>query len=195
MADIRLVVGLGNPGPRYRGTRHNVGFEVVDRIARSFGDPAGFRERADALLGTAEAPGGREIFLLKPTTFMNLSGAALSEFRNKPWYGPNAVLACYDDIDLPLGQVRIRLKGSAGGHKGMLSLIQTLGSEEVPRVRVGIGPVPPAVDAAEFVLSRFSPAERATLEEGVAKAAEAILAAVTDGLETSMNRYNQRAKA
>ena len=194
MPDIRLVVGLGNPGPRYRGTRHNVGFDVLDALSQKL-DTEPPRAVADSQVWRAGHLLGGELYLVKPLTFMNLSGEVLRQFRNKPWYGPGAVLACYDDIDLPLGQLRIRLKGSAGGHKGMLSLIQHLGSEEIARVRVGIGPVPPAVDAAEFVLARFTPAERAVLDDGVARAAQSIEAALSDGVEPAMNKYNQKAKA
>jgi peptidyl-tRNA hydrolase, PTH1 family len=191
---IRLVVGLGNPGPRYRGTRHNVGFELVERLERRL-DVEAPRETADAMVWRAAHPSGGDLFLIKPLTFMNLSGAVLRQWRHKPWYGPETTLVCYDDIDLPLGQLRLRVKGSAGGHRGMLSCIEALGSEDIPRLRVGVGPVPPAEDAAEFVLSRFSPDQRRLLDEGMARAEDAVASALDSGFEAAMNRFNQRAKA
>lgn len=191
---IRLVLGLGNPGTRYRGSRHNVGFEVLDRLARELEAEAP-RESDDALVQRAAHPSGGELFLVKPLTFMNLSGKVLRKFRNKPWYGPEAALVCYDDIDLPLGQLRLRLKGSAGGHRGMLSCLEAFGSQDVPRLRLGVGPVPPAQDSAEFVLSRFAPAERSALAPALERAAQAARAAVADGFESAMNRFNARAPA
>jgi peptidyl-tRNA hydrolase, PTH1 family len=191
---IHLVVGLGNPGPRYRGTRHNVGFELLDRLEDRLKAQAP-RETEDAQVWRADHPSGGELFLVKPLTFMNLSGAVLREFRNKPWYEPAAMLVCYDDIDLPLGQLRLRLKGSAGGHNGMRSCIEAMGSEDIARLRVGVGPVPPAEDPAEFVLSRFSPDERRALEPSLERGTDAVLAALEHGFENAMNRYNQRARA
>jgi len=194
---MKAIVGLGNPGAQYAGTRHNIGFAVVDELARR----AAVRFEsapAEALMARWRRPedgAKNDVLLVKPLTFMNLSGAVLREFRNKPWYGPQTALVCYDDIDLPLCQLRLRFKGSAGGHRGMLSCIEALGSTEIPRLRVGVGPVPPAEDAAEFVLSRFAPEERRVLEDGLERGADAVRMSLESGFEAAMNRFNQRAKA
>jgi len=138
---------------------------------------------------------GEEPLRPRDLTVRDMSGQVLRQFRNKPWYGPETTLVCYDDIDLPLGQLRLRFKGSAGGHRGMLSVIEHLGSDAVPRLRVGVGPVPPNDDAAEFVLARFSPEERKVLDDGMEKAGDAVALSLEKDFETAMNRYNSRAKA
>ena len=179
---MRLLIGLGNPGPRYVRTRHNIGFRLADRLA---GDEPwkdfqgmGLWCRRDGLL------------LAKPMTFMNESGrfaAALAHFYK---ITPSQILACFDDVALPLGRLRLRPLGSSGGHKGMDSLIEALGTQELARLRIGVGPQPPGMDSAAFVLSRFASAEEEALETVLKTAEEAVHVYATDGLETAMNRFN-----
>ncbi|MDD5657751.1 MAG: aminoacyl-tRNA hydrolase [Elusimicrobia bacterium] len=179
---MALVIGLGNPGPRYEKTRHNVGFRLADRLAEgeSWRDFQG--------LGTWCRKEG--LLIGKPMTFMNESGrfvGALSRFHK---IEPARVLVCFDDVALPLGRLRLRARGSSGGQKGMESVIAALGTEDIPRLRIGVGPQPPGMDAAAFVLARFRPPEAAALDEVLGSALEAVRAAAAEGLEAAMNRYN-----
>ncbi|MDE2292891.1 MAG: aminoacyl-tRNA hydrolase [Elusimicrobia bacterium] len=189
---VLLVVGLGNPGERYAGTRHNVGFRTADRLL----ERAGGRWEA-AAAGEGEAAravvGGREVWLAKPMTYMNESGrmaAALARFYKIP---PASVLVVSDDIDLPLGRLRIRLKGSSGGQRGLESVLTHLGTTDVPRLRLGVGPRPAETDAAAFVLGRFRPDEREAAEALVDRAADAAESCVEKGVEAAMNLYNAAA--
>lgn len=187
---IRLVVGLGNPGPRYQGTRHNVGFLMADRAAEARG--ASWRPwKGLGEVAQAEGP-GRPLYLAKPTTFMNFSGRMVGAFSRQKGIAPDEILVCFDDIALPVGALRLRARGSAGGQKGMASVIEALGTEEIPRLRLGIGPVPPDADAAEYVLARFRPSERGALSDGLVRASEALDVALEKGLEAAMNAFNAR---
>lgn len=181
-------MGLGNPGRRYRGTRHNVGFEVVDRLARRW--DASFRARGRAEVAEAEFA-GKPVWLAKPLTYMNLSGEAVGELVRHLGLEPWQVLVVYDDMDLPVGTVRVRARGSSGGHRGMASVLEVLGTSEVPRVRVGIGR--PGLDAVDHVLSRFSGEERAQVEEALERAADAVEAVLREGIQRAMDRFNRRA--
>lgn len=185
---MRLVVGLGNPGRRYRGTRHNVGFEVVERLARRWG--ARFRAEGKAEVAEAEFA-GQPVVLAKPLTYMNVSGEAVQELVHRWDLDPRQVLVVYDDIDLPVGRVRVRARGSSGGHRGMGSVLEALGTREVPRVRVGIGR--PDQDATDHVLSGFEPFERAQVEEALERAADAVEVALREGLHRAMDRFNRKA--
>lgn len=186
---IRLVVGLGNPGDRYAQTRHNVGFMLVDRLAQKLG--AGWARWRSALGEYAEASReSRKLILARPLTYMNESGRLVGDLARYSNIVPADVLVCYDDFALPLGRLRLRLKGSAGGHNGMQSIIDHLGTPEVPRLRVGIGPLPQGAASPDFVLSRFKPADRAALDAALDVAAEAVLDAADRGVEPAMNRYN-----
>jgi PTH1 family peptidyl-tRNA hydrolase len=180
-----IVVGLGNPGGEYAGTRHNVGFRVVERLAETAG--AKFRRERQAVAAPAEIA-GTAVLLVKPTTYMNLSGRAVAPLASRHGLGPERVLVVYDEMDLPLGRIRIRPRGSAGGHGGIKSLIASLPSQEFPRVRLGVGR--PAEDAIDHVLSPFTQEERPVIEESIARAAEAVETILREGLETAMNRYN-----
>ncbi len=183
-----LVAGLGNPGPQYAQTRHNAGFMVVDGLAERFGWR--WREgRWHGLLAGGQA-GGREIILLKPLTYMNRSGEAVAAAAR--WFGlnPGGIILVFDDMDLPLGKLRLRLQGGAGGHRGVASVIQALGDEAFCRVRIGIGRPAPGQDAAEYVLQPFTPAEREALAPALEAAREAILLAVAEGFEAAMQRFN-----
>jgi peptidyl-tRNA hydrolase, PTH1 family len=188
VAAIKLLLGLGNPGPRYRGTRHNLGFEWVDRLAERWN--ASFKPwRELGEIAEAQGPTG-SVVLAKPLTFMNLSGRMAAALLQKRGGEASAVLVGYDDHALPLGQLRLRTKGSAGGHNGMQSVIDSLGTQEIPRLRFGIGPVPPTEDSAHFVLTRFAPAEKPVKEAMLDRACEAAEKALAEGFEKAMTAFN-----
>lgn len=182
--EIALVVGLGNPGPTYAGTRHNVGFMVVDRHVAAVG--AHFRREDRAEVAYA---GG--VYFLKPLTFMNRSGDAVGPFCRRYRLSAPAVLVVADDLDLPPGQVRIRRNGSSGGHNGLKSVMAALGGTvNFPRLRVGIGRPPASYDPVAWVLGRWSRAERAFWDERLQMAAAALASILDEGLEAAMNRFN-----
>jgi PTH1 family peptidyl-tRNA hydrolase len=186
---MKLVVGLGNPGPQYSGTRHNAGFMVVEHLARALGSNGRQESRLQALVAEARLDGDK-VVLAQPLTFMNLSGEAVSKLLN--WYKltPKDLVVVYDDFAIPFGQLRVRPDGSAGGHNGISSLIQHFGKPFFDRVRVGIGPLPPGWKTPDFVLGRFSPEERKTLDESITRAADATLCVVRHGVERAMQDYN-----
>lgn len=185
-----LVVGLGNPGPRYAGTRHNIGRRVVERLAERHG-AALADAKFNARFGRV-ALAGQRVCLCAPMTYMNESGRAVAPLAGFFKIPPARVLVVYDDLDLPFGQIRVRADGGAGGHNGMHSLIAALGTPGFPRVRVGIGRPPPGWDAADFVLARFSPDEAPGVEAAVDDATEVVEAVVRDGVDQAMNRFNRR---
>jgi PTH1 family peptidyl-tRNA hydrolase len=186
------IVGLGNPGRRYRGTRHNVGGDVVDRVAAKLG----VRLADDGFARTARAHFGRAAVLLAvPETYMNVSGHAVADLSRRRRVRPENVLIIYDDLDLPLGRLRLKPGNGAGGHNGVRSIIEELGTKDFPRLRVGIGRPPAGVAPETFVLERFTPEERTVIDEAVERAANAALAVVSDGLEAAMNRVNVRETA
>ena len=189
---MKLVVGLGNPGDRYRLTRHNLGFRVVDALAERWRIHVGGR-RHDAETGLGEIGGVRTI-LAKPQTYMNASGTAVAKLRRLHRLDPTDILAVFDDLDLPLGRVRVRGDGGAGGHNGVASLIEMLG-KGFPRIRIGIGRPPGGADPVGFVLERFAAAEEATVETAVAQAADGVESWLRDGLDRTMNVLNRRAAA
>ncbi len=184
-----FIVGLGNPGERYARTRHNVGFRSVETLAERHS--LTFRQqRANSQLAEGIIHGQR-VVLVKPQTYMNLSGQAVSALRN--WYKidpAHELLVIYDDLDLPFARIRIRERGSAGTHNGMRSIVAQLGTTEFPRLRVGIGQPPGKMDAADYVLSRFTPEEEAVLPDVLARVADAVDVILREGLITAMNRYN-----
>lgn len=186
----RLVVGLGNPGPDYRDTRHNIGFMVVDELARRQAQSWSEDKRRHGLLAKF---GGA--VLLKPTTFMNLSGRCVQSVAQFYKLAPEQVLAVYDDVDLPLGRMRLRASGSAGGHNGMKSIIAALGSSAFPRLKLGIATASgrPAGDRlAGHVLGKFREDERVELAIVIQKAADAVSAVLQDGLAAAMNLFNRK---
>ncbi|MBK9120270.1 MAG: aminoacyl-tRNA hydrolase [Phycisphaerales bacterium] len=188
---MKLIAGLGNPGPRYAETRHNVGYDVADELARRWRcDLSRFDRDFEGLVGEAQV-GTERVLLLKPLTFMNLSGrsvAAVCRFYRLP---PTEVLVVHDDLDLPVGQLRLRASGSAGGQKGLADILRHFGTQEVARLRIGIGKALRA-PASDFVLSRFLPDERPVIDATVALAAEAAEAWVRRGIATAMNEFNRR---
>jgi PTH1 family peptidyl-tRNA hydrolase len=190
MAVEYLVAGLGNPGDRYRQTRHNLGFMVVERMARARGGR--WREEGRNGRSARIDIAGREVLLFEPLTFMNLSGNALRPLVDAEGLPANRVLVVCDDIALPVGQLRLRPGGSDGGHNGLASVIERLETAAFPRLRLGVGPVPPRVDAAEFVLAEFLPEEAVPVEDMIAGAAECVGGWVTEGIDRAMGRFNTR---
>ena len=187
---MKLVLGLGNPGRRYTRTRHNLGFLLLDRIAEARGIRIG-DERCESLVGRGEWE-QESLVLAKPQTYMNNSGlAAAALLRRFRVRGADLVVA-YDDLDLPFGRLRIRCGGSAGGHRGMASILQHIADRDFVRVRIGIGRPPEGMDTVDYVLSRFSPEEQDSLDGVLAKAAEAVEAIVLEGPVRAMESFNRQ---
>ncbi len=190
---MKLVAGLGNPGDRYTGTRHNVGFEVADELARRAG--AKFRRSWRFPVFQASSVQGNEtILLVKPRSFMNRSGGALALLMQRKGLAPSDLIVVLDDTELECGRLRIRPRGGAGGHKGLQSVIECLGTDEVVRIRIGIGPRPPGHELVEYVLSRFTPEQREQVGRSIALAADAVECVVVEGVDRAMNRFNQGAE-
>jgi PTH1 family peptidyl-tRNA hydrolase len=185
---MKLIVGLGNPGSRYTGTRHNIGFEVIAELARRHAAGAP-KEKFQAELVEATIAGEKTL-LMCPLTFMNLSGQAVQPARDFYKIENNDLLVVCDDFALPLGTLRLRAQGSAGGQKGLDDIIRRLGTDEVPRLRIGIGPLPEGWEAANFVLGKFSKEESPPAVESVKRAADAVAVWARDGLAKAANQYN-----
>jgi PTH1 family peptidyl-tRNA hydrolase len=185
---MKLIVGLGNPGSRYRVTRHNLGFMVVDALADRWRITVGGK-RHEAELGVGEVASAR-VMLAKPQTFMNASGDSVARLRRLHRLDPIDILAIYDDLDLPLGRIRLRAGGGAGGHNGVASLISVLG-KGFPRLRIGIGRPPGGADPVDFVLEPFGPAETPVFRAAVDRAADGVESWVAKGLDTTMNVVNR----
>jgi PTH1 family peptidyl-tRNA hydrolase len=183
-----LIVGLGNPGKQYEDTRHNIGFMVLDRLAAATG--AIFQSAPKWQSHLAKIPESGTI-LLKPQTFMNLSGRAIQQILSFHKWSPEQMLVVYDDVALPLGTLRFREKGSAGGHNGIKSILQHLGNDAFPRLKIGIGGSQPG-EMVGHVLGKFSPDERPLLENTLATALEAVQLARSQGIATAANRYHTR---
>jgi PTH1 family peptidyl-tRNA hydrolase len=188
-SDLWLIAGLGNPGPRFAGTRHNAGFMAVDELARRHGIRfSGRQANAEIARGTID---GVAVILAKPRTYMNLSGQAVGALARYYKVPLERVLVVYDDTALPLGTIRIRAKGSAGGHNGLASIIQHLGTHNFPRLRIGVDrPVGFQGSQIDWVLGRFDRDEQKIVDEALARAAEAIEFLLSDGIERAMNTYN-----
>ncbi len=184
MGSIRIIAGLGNPGREYADTRHNVGFMLLDRLARRF-NAAWKAEKAYK----GELAAGPGLLLVKPQTYMNLSGECVGALMRFFKFTPEQVLVVYDDLSFPCGSMRLRAGGSAGGHNGMKSLIAHLGSDRFPRLRVGIG-VPGQKDMVGHVLGKFSPEEKPLLEDALSRAEQAVLTLLSEGFEAAANKYN-----
>ena len=185
-----LIAGLGNPGKQYEGSRHNAGFSSVDILADKLG--ISINENKHKGLCGKGIIGGEKVILLKPQTYMNLSGESLRAASDFYKIEPENIIVIYDDIDLAVGHLRVRVKGSAGGHNGIKSIIAHLGTQEFPRVRVGVGAKPDRMDLADYVLGRFSQIERPVMEEAFETAAQAAIAIVEEGIDKAMNRFNGR---
>lgn len=187
---MKIIVGLGNPGRRYFATRHNTGFLVADEIAKSLGIEIS-KERHHSLLGMGQAD-SEKIVIAKPQTFMNETGRAVAAILRDVYSTPQDLIVIHDDLDLPLGVVRVKSGGGHGGHNGLRSIIEHLGSAEFVRVRIGIGRPPTDTSPADYVLSPFSAEEQAAAMDAIARAAEAVRVILNEGLSKAMNVYNQR---
>jgi len=193
----QLIVGLGNPEPKYDRTRHNIGFNAVDALAKSWQISLSENRKFQGIFGEGNRPRGQKIRLLKPLTYMNLSGQSIRAATD--WYKipPQSVLVVYDDMDLPIGKMRMRLAGSAGGHNGMKSTIAHLGTDKFPRLRIGIGkpqsdPAKNEKDTISFVLGKFSSEESQLVEKMLKLVVEAIELSLHQGVEKGMSLYNNR---
>lgn len=187
---MKLLVGLGNPGREYAHNRHNVGFMCLDRFAKS--QKLSFNLRQSHSRIAVGKVAGEGVVLAEPRTFMNLSGGAVASVMNRYRVAAGDLLVVYDDMDLPLGTIRLREQGSAGGHKGVASIIAALGRNEFPRLRVGIGR--PGGEAVNYVLGDFSPEERKIFEEVLERVSEAIVCYLSEGFSAAMNKFNRSPK-
>ena len=188
-----IIAGLGNPTKEYEGTRHNVGFQVIDKIAEKYNIAVDAKKgRAYVGKGIIE---GQKVLLVKPQTYMNLSGESIRELVGYFKVDPKEeLLVIYDDISLNPGQIRIRKKGSAGGHNGIKNIIANLGSSVFPRIKVGVGEKPKGYDLADYVLGKFSKEDRVLMEEGYDLACEASALILQGAIDQAMNEYNQKKK-
>jgi len=185
---IKTIIGLGNPGEKYKNTRHNVGFIVADLVAKSLNCDKKYKEKAFSHI--FECP-DYDVIITKPQTFMNLSGSAVLNTLKDYKIKPSEILVVYDDLDLPLGAVRLRLKGSSGGHNGIKSIINTIKTEEFPRLKIGIGRPEKKEEVSDYVLSPFTKEEKFLLDKVLAHANECILNVLKYGVEKSMNICNK----
>lgn len=185
---MKMIVGLGNPGKKYEKTRHNVGFDLVDRLASQWGaTPARVKNKGEV----AEVTFGQEkLLLVKPQTFMNLSGECVQPIRDFHKIELRDLLVVCDDLSLDVGKLRLRSNGSSGGQKGLADILHRLGTQEVPRLRIGIGATPAGWDAADYVLSRFSSEDRSEIELALVRAQEAIEFWIREGIDKTMSRFN-----
>ena len=184
-----LIVGLGNPGDQYENTRHNVGFRALDELAE-IANVSVQKLKYKALTNTATVSGCK-VLLMKPVTYMNLSGEAVGEAARFFKIPPERVIVLSDDTSLPVGKLRIRKSGSAGGHNGLKSIIQHLGTDQFPRIKIGVGEKPhPDYDMADWVLGKFPPADKKVIDEMVQKAAKAVEYYIKDGPEKAMGKFN-----
>jgi peptidyl-tRNA hydrolase, PTH1 family len=182
----RIIVGLGNPGGEYQGTRHNVGFVIIDVLSQRHHIQVKSR-RGKAMIGEGVIA-GQPVILTKPYTFMNLSGQAVADLVRRYHLSPADVLVICDDVNLPLGRLRLRASGSAGGHNGLKSIIQSLQSMEFPRVRIGIGS--PRGEMVDYVLSKFHRNEQPAVQDAVSRAADAVEIILAEGMDRAMNSFN-----
>jgi peptidyl-tRNA hydrolase, PTH1 family len=190
---VKLIVGLGNPGIEYQFTPHNIGFLAVDRIAEQCGVTIDNRH-CKALTGRSRI-GNEEVLLAKPETYMNLSGMSVLELVRK--YGADAekdLIVIYDELDLPLGMIRVRQRGSSAGHNGMQSIINALRTEEIARIRIGVAPDDPRKGGAKYILSPFRKSQLVGVDEALDQAAQAVSVIINEGIATAMNRFNRKNK-
>jgi len=188
---VKVIVGLGNPGREYAGTRHNVGFRVADLV----GERLGLHWRKDEDVLFAKSFGESPFLVVKPQTFMNRSGYAVARFAGYHQVEPEELLVVLDDVDLPLGRIRVRASGSGGTHNGLKSVVEQLGTTAFPRMRLGVGRGDARRDLADFVLATFEPAEEPDVESLMTRAADAAQMFVVEGIQKVMNAYNPEATA
>jgi peptidyl-tRNA hydrolase, PTH1 family len=190
-----LIVCLGNPGQKYENTRHNIGFRIGDSLAKSLSlDQVGSKFKSTYFKGTFQSS-ITNIHLIKPLTYMNLSGEAVIAAANYYKVEPSNIIVVYDDYDIELGTIRLRMKGSGGTHNGMKSIIQHVGNNLFPRLRIGIGPKPSFMDTSRFVLSNFSNSEEDILKDVISQSVDAIKSVLSDGIEKAMNKVNTKPKS
>ena len=182
-----IIAGLGNPGTKYKGTRHNVGFEVVKALSKEY-LPGHARKKFEARILNGRIR-GEEVLLMRPQTFMNNSGIAVRQAADFYKVPADHILVIYDDVALPLGTLRLRKSGSAGGHNGVKSIIAHLGSQDFPRIRIGVGAAK-NTDLIDHVLGDFSKADKPVIQEAIQRAAEAAVCMLSEGMDTAMNRFN-----
>jgi peptidyl-tRNA hydrolase, PTH1 family len=190
---VKLLVGLGNPGIEYQFTPHNIGFLAVDRIAENCGIQVDNRH-SKALTGRARI-GNEEILLAKPETYMNLSGMSVLELSRKYEIDPaKDLVVIYDELDLPLGMIRVRARGSSAGHNGMQSIINAMQTEEIARIRIGVAPDSPGKGGVKYILAPFRKSQLLAVDEALDLAAQAVNVILSDGIATAMNRFNRKNK-
>lgn len=186
--NMYIIAGLGNPESKYDKTRHNIGFRLIDELAARNGITFSDRKH-NGLVGKGIIS-GEKVILLKPLTYMNLSGECVGPAADYYKAEPENVIILFDDISLDVGRIRIRKKGSAGGHNGIKSIIAHLGSDNFPRLKFGVGDKPKEMDLADYVLGRFSPQDEAVVSEGIKRACEAVECMIGEGCDAAMNKYN-----
>ncbi len=187
---MKIIFGLGNPGVRYRNTRHNIGFRIVDRLAERYHIPISSK-RFKSIYGKGWID-VEEVILAKPMTYMNRSGEAVREGLDFFHLSPEALIIVHDDLDLPFGRLRFKRKGGDGGHQGVRSIIESLSKHNFLRLKVGIGRPPMGMDPSEYVLSPFDEIEQSGLEEVISRGAEAIKTLLLEGIESAMNQFQRR---
>lgn len=193
MSERFLIVGLGNPGREYDNTRHNIGFRCVDALAQAHGLAYERKKKSKAKIATGTIA-GKSVLLAKPQTFMNLSGSAVQGLATFYKIPPSHILVIFDDLDIVPGTLRIRPKGGTGGHKGLTDIVRRLGTQEIPRIRFGIGRPPDQMDPAAYVLRRFDAEEETIIAEAIQRTIKAVETWLTDGIDTAMNHYNGTAE-
>lgn len=186
---MHIIIGLGNPTREYQATRHNIGFDAITRISDDYRIPLDFKKHK-AICGKGYIE-GEKVILAQPQTYMNLSGESVRELADFYKAAPEEIIIIYDDISLAVGQLRLRSKGSAGGHNGIKSIISHLGTQEFPRIKVGVGDKPKGWDLADYVLSRFHNDEQPIIREALKNTSDAVRAILKDGMESAMNIYNK----
>lgn len=187
-----IIAGLGNPGKDYQNTRHNVGFEAVELLADKYHISIDTKKHK-GLIGKGVIE-GQKVILVKPQTYMNLSGECIREVMDYYKVSPEELLVIYDDVTLDVGRLRIRKKGSAGGHNGIKSIISHVGTDAFPRIRIGVGNKPPRMDLADYVLGHFAGEDKENIKEGYEAAAAAAPLMITDRVDEAMNQFNAKKK-
>lgn len=187
---MHIIIGLGNPTDKYQATRHNVGWDAITRLSDDYRIPLDFKKHK-AICGKGYIE-GEKVILAQPMTYMNLSGESVRELVDFYKVTPEEIIVIYDDISLDVGQLRLRKKGSAGGHNGMKSIISHLGTDEFPRIKVGVGDKPKGWDLADYVLSRFQGEEQAAIREALGDTSDACKMIITSGMDAAMNQYNRK---
>lgn len=183
-----IIAGLGNPEPKYNKTRHNIGFRMVEALAERH--HIRISDRKHKGLSGKGMIGGEKVLLIKPQTYMNLSGECIRAAAEYYQTEPSHIIVLFDDVSLDVGKLRVRKKGSAGGHNGIKSIIAQLGTEDFPRLKFGVGGKPAHMDLADYVLGRFDREDEAAVEDGIERACGAVECMLTDGFDTAMNRFN-----